>query len=229
MLDAGDALIEGGSVENKAMGEVIVAGMNLMGYNAMALGPKELSLGATLLRQRMEEARFSVLSANVLWSGTGELVTEPYAILQLGPHRVGVIGLTRMPDDELTDFRVLEPRDALPEYVSEVAGEADTIILLTNLEYRAALDLVQAVPGIDLVVAALPDQLPNEVVRVVETGTLAVTAEQPAPLHTGRRVGRLVVALGSDASLGSESWMSVPMDSTIADDPEMAALLDKYR
>jgi hypothetical protein len=42
-------------------------------------------------------------------------------------------------------------------------------------------------------------------------------------------VGRLVVRLGSDGTLGGESWRSVPMDGTIADDPEMRALLDSFR
>jgi 2',3'-cyclic-nucleotide 2'-phosphodiesterase (5'-nucleotidase family) len=229
LLDTGDALVESEAAGNKASSEVVVAGMNLMGYDAMALGPNELSLGVTLLRQRMEEVQFPVLSANVLRSDTKELVTAPYVVLQVGSCRVGVIGLTRPPDGDLVDFRVLEPREVLPSYVSEVAEQADTVVLLTNLEYRSAQDLVQVVPGIDLVIAALPTSPPYQAVRIPETGTLAVTAEQPAPGHTGRLIGRLVATLASDGSLGSESWMSVPMDSAIADDPEMASLLDRYR
>jgi 2',3'-cyclic-nucleotide 2'-phosphodiesterase (5'-nucleotidase family) len=228
-LDTGDALIGDGVLGNKTMGEAIVAGMNLMGYDAMALGPKELSLGAALLRQRMQEAQFSMLSANVLWSGTKELVAEPYVVLQFGSQRVGVIGLTRQTGEDLADFEVLDPQEAIAGQVSEVGKLADTTVLLTNLGYRAALELVQAVPGIDLVVAALPGQLPEQAARVPGTVTLAVTAEQAAPRHAGRRVGRLVVTLGSDGSLSGERWSSVPMGSDIADDVEMRTLLDDYR
>ena len=211
------------------MGEAIVAGMNLMGYDAMALGPKELSLGATLLRQRMQETHFPLLSANVLWRDSGELVVEPYVVLPLGPYRVGVIGLTRPPDEDLADFEVLDPEESIADHVSEVVGVADTIVLVTNLGYRTAFELVQAVPEIDLVVAALPGQLPERVERVAGTTTLAVTAEEPAARHAGRRVGRLIVSLGGNGSLGGERWESVPMGPDIADDPEMEALLDNYR
>jgi 2',3'-cyclic-nucleotide 2'-phosphodiesterase (5'-nucleotidase family) len=222
-------LIGDGVLGNETMGEAIVAGMNLMGYDAMALGPKELSLGAALLRQRMQEAQFPMLSANVRWSGTRELVAEPYVILQFGSQRVGVIGLTRQPDEDLAGFEVLDPQEAITGHMSEAAELADATVLLTNLGYRAAFELVQAVPDIDLVVAALPGQLPGHAARVPGTSTLAVTAEQPAPRHTGRRVGRLVVILGSEGSLSGEEWSSVPMGSNIADDSEMRTLLDNYR
>ena len=211
------------------MGEAVVAGMNVMGYNAMALGPEELSLGATLLRQRMQEADFPMLSANVLVSDTKGLFAEAYVVLELGSYRVGVIGLTRQPDEDLGDFEVLDPQELATRYVPEVVGLADAVVLLTNLSYRSAIELVQNVPDIDLVIAALPGQLPENAARVPGTSTLAVTAEQPVPRHAGRRVGRLVVTLGSDGSLGDERWDSTPMGSDIADDPEMQILLDSYR
>jgi 2',3'-cyclic-nucleotide 2'-phosphodiesterase (5'-nucleotidase family) len=229
LLDTGDALIGDGILGNKTRGEAIVAGMNLMHYDAMALGPKELSLGANQLEQRMEEASFPILSANVTWADTGELVAPPYTLLDVDDYRVGVIGLTRRSNDQFDNLVILEPRESLVSVVPEVAEKSDTLVLLTNLTFHAALELVRTVPGIDLVVAALPAQLPGRAIRIPETGTLAVTADQAMPRHAGRRVGRLVVTLGSDGALGGESWASVPMAPEIADDPEMRALLDTYR
>lgn len=203
--------------------------MNLMGYDAMALGPEELSLGGVTLRQRLEEAQFPIVSANVLWSGTDEPVTQPYAVLMVGSHRVAVIGLTRSPAEELVNFRILDPKEALAEYMPEVSAVADTVVLLTNLGYRQVFEFVRTVPGIDLVVAALPRQLPENAVRIPETGTLVLTAEQPLPKHTGRRVGRLVATLGSDGGLDDESWTSVSMGPEFVDHPGMKALLDRYQ
>ena len=209
-------------------GEEIVAGMNLMGYDAMALGPKELALGAALLQQRIGEAQFAPLSANAVWRESGELVSKPYLILDRGSHRLGIIGLTRLPDEELPDVKVLDPQKTLSEVVPEVSKQAETVVLLTNLPFEAAQQLVKAVPGIDLVVAALPAQLPDWAIRIAETGALAVVADQSSVGHTGRRVGRLAVMLESDGSLSGESWTSVPMGPEFADDPEMSALLEKY-
>jgi 2',3'-cyclic-nucleotide 2'-phosphodiesterase (5'-nucleotidase family) len=229
LLDSGDALIGGGVLGDSTQGEAVVAGMNLMGYNAMALGPKELSLGAEVLRQRLAEAEFPILSANVVSKDGGELVALPYDVLEAGPYRVGVIGLTRPTNEALADFQVLDPQEAAARAVPEVTAQTDVVILLTNLEYRPALALVEAVPGVDLVIAALPGQLPNQAVRLPATGTLAVTAEQPLQRHTGRRVGRLAVTVGSDGTLAGEEWASVEMGPRIADDPEMRALLERYR
>jgi len=41
LLDTGDALAGGKRLGDATQGQVIVDGMNLMGYDAMALGPLE--------------------------------------------------------------------------------------------------------------------------------------------------------------------------------------------
>jgi 2',3'-cyclic-nucleotide 2'-phosphodiesterase (5'-nucleotidase family) len=203
--------------------------MNLMQYDAMALGPYELSLGPVVLRERIQQAAFPILSANVLDRSSGALVAEPYVVLKVGDHRVAVVGLTRLPKEALDKFEVLGPEEVLPQVAAEVVGLADMVILLTNLPFRSAQELVQDTPEIDLLVAALPEQLPKRAVRLSTPGTLAITAEQPVPRHTGRWVGRLVAVLASDGSLGNESWTLVPMGPEIADDPQMAILLDTYQ
>jgi 2',3'-cyclic-nucleotide 2'-phosphodiesterase (5'-nucleotidase family) len=229
LLDTGDALIGDGLLANSTMGQVIIDGMNLMGYDAMALGPRELSLGPVLLRQRLREAAFPILSANVQWSDSGQLVTQPYVILDIKGHRIAVVGLTRVPDQNVDGMQVLAPEEVLSQIVDETASQADTIILLTNLPFRPALELVEEVQHVDLLIAALPRQLPDRAVQSSNPGTLAVTAEQPLPKHTGRRVGKLDVTLASDGSLINQVWVSVPMGPGIADDPLMAAVLDEYR
>ena len=200
-----------------------------MGYHAMALGPEELELGLETLDERMGEADFPMLSANVVLSATGELLAQPYTVLELGDRRLGVLGLTRVPAETLTEFRVLDPGQAMTRYVPELAREVDTVVVLTNQTYRSALALAQEVSGIDLIIAALPGQLPENAVRVPGTGTLVVTAEQASPRHSGRRVGKLGVTLDRDGSLSEEQWESVWMDPSIADDPEMAELVEGYR
>jgi 2',3'-cyclic-nucleotide 2'-phosphodiesterase (5'-nucleotidase family) len=229
LLDAGDALIGDGVLAEATRGEANVAGMNLMGYEALALGPKELSLGPEILQQRMAQAEFPMLSANVVLSGTEQLLAPPFTVLDVAGRRVGIIGLTRLPDKPQAGFDVLDPGQALARYVPQVTEQADTVVLLTNAGYRAVLDLVAAVPGIDLAITGLPDQLPRAAVRAPGTGTIVVTAEQAVALHAGRRVGKVVVTLNGDGSLSGESWESVPLEKQFADDPLMAALLAGYQ
>jgi 2',3'-cyclic-nucleotide 2'-phosphodiesterase (5'-nucleotidase family) len=214
---------------DKTKGEAIVAGMNLMGYHVMALGPHELALGQEVLRQRMAEAEFPMVSANVVLSETGELFAEPYVILETGGRRVGIIGLTRVPDKPLAGFQVLDPRTAAAQYVPEVVEQSDTVVILTNVSYPAALALASQVPNIDLLVAGRAKQRPTQAVRIPGTGTLTVTTEPPLQRHTGREVGRLVVTLESDGTLTEESWNPVPLTKETPDDPVMTKLLNTFR
>jgi 5'-nucleotidase len=229
LLDTGDALVGGGKLGDQTRGEAVVAGMNLMGYDAMALGLKELELGQDVLRQRIAEAAFPMLSANLVLAGTESLVTKPYTLLEVGGHRLGIIGLTRVPQESESAFRILDPQEAAARFVPEVARQVDTVIVLTNMKYRPALALAGAVPGIDLVVAAEPAQLPRQAARAPGTGTLVITAEQPLVRHTGRRVGKLVVTVGTGGDLTTVSWLSKAMDSRFPDDIQMKVLLERYQ
>jgi 2',3'-cyclic-nucleotide 2'-phosphodiesterase (5'-nucleotidase family) len=202
--------------------------MDAMGYDALALGPKELSLGAAVLAQRMEEARLAMVSANVVLTGTETLFTEPFVILPLDGHRVGILGLTRDEATGSTDLSIVDPALAIRRYLPSLREQADIVVVLTNISYRTARALLQPVEGVDLLVAALPGQLPDMAVRELETGMLAVVAEQAMPRHSGRRVGRLAVTVNGDGSLSDEVWVSVPMDGSLADDPAMGMLLSGY-
>jgi 2',3'-cyclic-nucleotide 2'-phosphodiesterase (5'-nucleotidase family) len=202
--------------------------MNLMGYQAMALGPKELSLGRDVLQQRLDEAQFPFLSANVVLSPTGELLVSPYTILEVGSYRLCILGLTRPMKEPPPGIQILDPQAALEHYVPRLAGQAEVIVVLTNLGYRQALTLVRSVPGIDLLVAARPDQLPEQAIRAPDTMTWAVVADHPMPRHTGRRVGHFEVMVRSDGTLAEPSWVSIWLDARFTDDPEMALLLERF-
>jgi 2',3'-cyclic-nucleotide 2'-phosphodiesterase (5'-nucleotidase family) len=229
LLDTGDALVGGGLLGDATRGDAVVAGMNLMGYDAMALGPNELGLGAETLNERLESAQFPMLSANVVISGMTELYARPYALLDVGGHRLGIVGLTRPTGEPIAGFQVLDPQEAASRFVPEVGERAETVIVLTNLSHGAAKALAKEVPGIDLLIAALPRQLPRQAVTVPGTDTVSVSAEQAMARHSGRRVGRLLVTVGADGLQNVESWHSVPMARDLPDDVQMRELLLGYR
>lgn len=206
----------------------MVAGMNLMDYDAMAIGPKELSLGEEGLAGRIAEAEFPMLAANLVRARDEAPVADAYTVVERGGHRIGIIGLTRPEPDVSAEFRVDDPVAALERVLPEVAEQAGTIVVLTNLDLRTASDYADRVAGTDLWVAGLPEIQPTGYTEALQGGTYVVSAEQARTNHSGRRVGRLAVEVASDGSLTPVSWQTLAMDKTLEDDPDMDELLGRH-
>jgi 2',3'-cyclic-nucleotide 2'-phosphodiesterase (5'-nucleotidase family) len=93
VLDAGNALT-GQALADSSKGKAVVEAMNRLGYTAMTIAEGELQLGLDELSTRMKEATFAMLSANVIVKSTGQLLAQPYIIVELNGLKVGILGLT---------------------------------------------------------------------------------------------------------------------------------------
>lgn len=116
-------------------------GMNLVGYDAMAIGNHEFDNPLSVLRQQQKWAKFPLLSANIYQKSSGERLFQPYALFNRMGLKIAVIGLTT--DDTakignpeyLTDI-VFRPPAAEAKKVVETlrAGEKpDVIIAATHM------------------------------------------------------------------------------------------------
>ena len=98
LLDSGDtiqgaptqALVFAGRISDGS--DPIVRAMNLIGYDAMAIGNHEFDFGVGRLEASRREARFPWLSANTL-GPDGEPAFAPYAVKEVAGVRVGILGL----------------------------------------------------------------------------------------------------------------------------------------
>ena len=94
LLDAGDA-IQDNNLVNLNKGKTAIDFMNAAGYDAMALGNHEFDYGADVTQQRIKQAHFPVMSANIIVDATGKPFTpKTHAILKKGNLNIGVFGLT---------------------------------------------------------------------------------------------------------------------------------------
>ncbi|WP_434523992.1 bifunctional UDP-sugar hydrolase/5'-nucleotidase UshA [Photorhabdus asymbiotica] len=69
-------------------------GMNLIGYDAMALGNHEFDNPLSVLRQQEKWANFPFLSANIYDTSTGKRLFKPYTLFDKQGVKIAVIGLT---------------------------------------------------------------------------------------------------------------------------------------
>jgi len=227
LLDAGNTLIGDRVLARDSKGKIVVEAMNLMAYDAMALGEQDLQLGPSELRERMAEATFPFLSANV--DLAGELFAQPYVIKEMGGHQVAIVGLTGPAADELHGFHIRDPLQTVRDLVPQLHPVADIIILLTHVGQAIEEQMQQDIAGIDLIVGGATQGRTSTAVWDETTGVLILPSEQASRGHTGRLLGMASLNFDSAGRLASHSSGMISLTPEFADDPDQVALIQRYQ
>ncbi|MDU6536464.1 MAG: bifunctional UDP-sugar hydrolase/5'-nucleotidase UshA [Mixta calida] len=116
-------------------------GMNLVGYDAMAIGNHEFDNPLSVLRQQQKWAKFPLLSANIYQKSSGKRLFQPYALFNRMGLKIAVIGLTT--DDTakignpeyLTDIEFRPPAAEAKKVVEALRADEkpDVIIAATHM------------------------------------------------------------------------------------------------
>lgn len=93
LLDAGDA-IQDNNLVNFSKGKSAIQFMNAAGYDAATLGNHEFDYGQDVLKERMSEALFPYVAANIQIEASGKNFIPPYTIIQKNNLKIGILGLT---------------------------------------------------------------------------------------------------------------------------------------
>ncbi len=233
LLDAGNSIYGDEYPTQHTQGAVAIAAMNLLNYDAMALGAGDFQLGLETLRARIAEAEFPILSANVLVAETNQPFVTPYIFKDVGDYRVAILGLTDVENlatvlgEDAQEFELLDPVETAQQLVAELRPQADLIIALSHLGTTRNRQLADTVPGIDVIVGGLVRYRSEEPWRSPANGTLLVEADVPSTGHAGRRIGVLRLQL-EEGGIADYAWTDVALGPEYSDDPEMSALLERY-
>jgi 2',3'-cyclic-nucleotide 2'-phosphodiesterase (5'-nucleotidase family) len=230
LLDGGDSLVadESQPLTGKSQSALIIEAMNLMRYDATVLGERDLQLGAEALSERINEAEFVVLSANVRLADGGELFAKPYTILETGGWTFGIVGLTGSDPGTPPEFYITDPFIAIEGILPALSEETDWIVVLSHLGWTENKHLADLAPEIHLIVsggAETPDQAPYS---ASTTGAYVAQAERPSPGHAGRQIGRWDLELGADDQMEVNTWKSVRLGPEFTDDLALRELLRRY-
>lgn len=225
MLDGGNTLF-GNRLAQETQGRVIVEAMNLLGYDAMVLGSEDFRLGLDVLRQRMEEAEFPILSANVVIAETDQLFAAPYVIKEIGDHKVAIIGLTNQEAASAAGGTIVvrNPLEALQDYMAQVSEEADVVIVLSHLGTVMDMQLAGEVQGIDLIVGGQSRDVLDPPLWDEPSSTVIAQAG-----YRGEWIGVVRLDIVSQGKVAGHEGQVVVLDDEFADDPEMRAFLDQYK
>lgn len=218
LLDAGDSLMGDRDPARITLGQTSVTAMNMMGYDAMTLGPKDLALDLQALHRWIVQAEFAVLSANAVVSATGEFVATPYILQQTNDHTIALIGLSGGRGTK--EILVRDPLDTARAVVAEAATQADVIILLSHAGTPTDQQIAEAVPGVDLIISGGEFRLTTPWQSDI-TGTLILHADASSPGHAGRRLGIAQLLFDAEGQLASQHWQRLDLRPEIASDPIM--------
>ena len=158
LLSAGDNWT-GPSISTWFEGEPVVEVMNAMGYDVSVIGNHEFDFGRDTLDQRIAEADFPFLSANIYYSGTTSIpdFATPYVIKEVNGVDVGIIGLSTTETPEtthpknITDLTFGDYETALRREVPKMRADgADLIILQAHVCSDELVPLAGAVSDLDI-------------------------------------------------------------------------------
>jgi 2',3'-cyclic-nucleotide 2'-phosphodiesterase (5'-nucleotidase family) len=234
LVDGGDAW-QGTFISNANKGEAVTRAMNLMRYDAFAVGNHEFDWGQDVLAQRAKEAVFPFLAANVVETKTGAAPSylKPFLVKDLGITRVGIIGLTNpgsatiVKATSVAGLQFRPAADSVRMLLSEVQKQADIVVVAAHIGTADAIQLARDAPGIDVIVAA-HDHQPVQTARVEGRTTIV-----DAGAYT-QYLGRLEIIVDratrkmKDAVRGSE-LTPIAANASIKPDPEIAKLVEERR
>ncbi len=172
LLDAGD-FFQGTVEGNLTDGRIMVAWMNHLGYDALAVGNHEFDFGLQVPQALAREAEFPFLGANIVdaqtrrrpaWLGSGR-GAEVAAVLRRTYRaggrvvRVGVIGVTTSEMKDVTvagatdGLAFLDEADTVERVLAAEAADLDVVVLLTHCGLETDRELARRFSGrVDVII-----------------------------------------------------------------------------
>jgi len=226
VVDSGNTFF-GTDLSFKAKGEPIVEAMNAMGYDAMAVGAMDLSLGIETFQALRSQAKFALVSANLL-TADGKPLVDPYVVLERKGLRIGIIGLTE-PDIELQQISPIilgqlssqDPAEALKRYLPELRSQVDVVVVLSRLGLERDATLAKEIPGIDVIIGGNSRTLMDQPQQVGST----IIVQQG---DNGEWIGRTVIDYNDQGQINSATTEGASLGPDIKDDPNLVALVARW-
>ncbi len=237
VVDSGDLLM-GTAMSSIYRGEADIAAMNLMGYDAVAVGNHDFDFGTRHLKGLHKAATFPFLCSNVRPQEPD--TCKRYVIKTLGTLRIGLIALIgkRNYPDTFNRTVVLEvafqdPIAAAKKAAEELRDRVDLLVAITHQDTEEDLALAKAVPALDVIIGGHTEGfdglVPQGTTAPVE-GRVELAGVGPVFVKThrqGRTLGRLDLVIHDKTIMVAEA-RNLPVTSTVPSDPEVAKLVQEY-
>ena len=139
----------------------MVSMMNLIGFDASALGNHEYDSKVEGLAQVITLSHFPHLAANISCPPETGIRVLPYKVFDVKGVKVGVLGITQVgtlgiPDtspENVTGLTFQQPEEVIPQY-KWLTEQCDVNVLLTHVGFEVDVELAKQFPYYDLIVSS---------------------------------------------------------------------------
>ena len=248
MLLSGGDTFQGTLFFNTYEGLADLAFMNVVGYQAMAVGNHEFDRGPKPLGTFASLAAFPLLSANLDVSGEPALdkVIHDSAVVMVGGEKFGIVGATTPTVTNISSpgptVKLKDLHDSVQAAINELRGKGiHKIFLVTHIGYDVDQSLVKTLHGVSFVVGGhshtplgTPD-LPGWPKSEGEYPTVVKNADGVnVPIVQSWEWGKVFghITLDFDSKGNLVRWRNakaIVMDSSISDDPTVASMIAAFK
>jgi 2',3'-cyclic-nucleotide 2'-phosphodiesterase (5'-nucleotidase family) len=237
VVDSGDLLM-GTAISSVYRGEADIAAMNLMGYDAVAVGNHDFDFGTRHLKGLHKAATFPFLCSNVRPQEPD--TCKRYVIKTLGTLRIGLIALIgkrNYPDtfnrSVVREVEFQDPISTATKAAEELRDRVDLLVAITHQDTEEDLALAKGVPALDVIIGGHTEGFDGLVPQGKTTpveGRVELVGAGPVFVKThrqGRTLGRLDLVIHDKTIMVAEA-RNLPVTSTVFPDPEVAKLVREY-
>tara|TARA_B100000959_G_C14979937_1_gene623061 strand:+ start:1973 stop:2995 length:1023 start_codon:yes stop_codon:yes gene_type:complete len=132
----------------------MLEGYEKVGCDVINVGQYEILNGLNFLKSMEKKTVIPFLSSNLKNSKTGELLFDPYLILERGDLKVGVVGATDLLPDTCLSIVADDFVESCNRYAKELDGEVDLVVALINASRASQNGLVDKMPDVDFIVTS---------------------------------------------------------------------------
>ena len=139
----------------------MISMMNLIGFNASALGNHEYDSNVEGLARVISLSNFPYLAANITCPPESGIRVRPYQVFDVKGIKVGVLGITQVgidgiPDthpDNVKGLSFQRPEEVIPQY-KWLTEQCDVNVLLTHVGFDVDVELAKQFPYYDLIISS---------------------------------------------------------------------------
>jgi len=238
--DAGDFTGDP-TVPGQRQTDLLIEGMNTMGYKVAALGLRDLAEGWEPFAARRAKARFPFVSANIVWKDTAQPVVDPFVIVNV-PLRPGTrgketrIAFTGVAMNNPAFLRsgsegrmivTIDPIEAVAKIAARMREKADVVVVLASLDLDKCRALARRSKEVDLILGGLgpvqsrPDDFPED--SLIGTTRIQAIGDQ------GKSLGEVRLTFKDGKVLTAVQRAVVGLTREWPDQPQLAAMMAATR